>query len=77
MTRRKGEPETAAMPMERELQALIGHRLRARYAEVLAEPIPDKFLKLLEQLDTGEDDGVPLSSPQSAPATGAREEQRR
>ena len=39
------------MPMEQELQALIGTRLRARYAEILAEPIPDKFLNLLEQLD--------------------------
>lgn len=52
MTRRKSEDKTAAMPMERELQALIGHRLRARYAEVLAEPIPDKFLDLLDRLDS-------------------------
>jgi hypothetical protein len=51
MTRQKSDPETAAMPMERELQALIGTRLRARYAEILAEPIPDKFLNLLEKLD--------------------------
>jgi hypothetical protein len=65
------------MPMERELQAMIGHRLRARYAEVLAEPIPDKFLKLLEQLDRGDEEEMPLSSPHDPASATAREEQRR
>jgi hypothetical protein len=37
--------------MERDLQAMIGNRLRARYAEILAEPIPDKFLDLINRLD--------------------------
>ncbi len=51
MSTNKKDPGTAAMPADREMQALIGHRLRARYAEILAEPIPDRFLDLLEQLD--------------------------
>jgi hypothetical protein len=51
MMKQKSDEGASAMPMERELQALIGHRLRARYAEILSEPIPERFLDLLEQLD--------------------------
>jgi hypothetical protein len=63
------------MPMERELQALIGHRLRARYAEVLAEPIPDKFLDLLDQLDRPSGDEMDMSGIRAAALLGG--EQRR
>jgi hypothetical protein len=33
-----------------DLQALIGHQLRAVYHEVLNEPVPDRFVRLLEAL---------------------------
>ena len=33
------------------LQSLIGKQLRTLYDSVLAEPIPDKFVELLTQLD--------------------------
>ena len=51
------------MPMEREMQAMIGQRLRARYAEILAEPIPGKFLDLLDRLDQAELDRGVTASP--------------
>jgi hypothetical protein len=37
--------------LEPELQEQIGVQLRAVYDEVLNEPIPDRFLKLLEELE--------------------------
>ncbi len=37
--------------MEAELQAHIGRQLRAVYDEVAREPVPDRFLKLLEELE--------------------------
>ena len=33
-----------------EARGLIGHQLREEYRRVLAEPLPDKFTKLLEEL---------------------------
>jgi hypothetical protein len=33
-----------------DLQALIGQQLRAVYHEVLNEPVPDRFVRLLETL---------------------------
>jgi hypothetical protein len=35
-----------------DLQALIGQQLRAVYHEVLNEPVPDRFVRLLEELAT-------------------------
>ncbi len=37
--------------MDPELQAFIGRQLQATYDEVLNEPVPDRFLALLEQLE--------------------------
>jgi hypothetical protein len=36
--------------MEADLQAHIGRQLRAVYDEVVNEPVPDRFLELLEEL---------------------------
>jgi hypothetical protein len=38
--------------LDADLQAVIGHQLRAVYHEVLNEPVPDRFVRLLEQLAT-------------------------
>ena len=35
-------------------QALIGHHLKAVYSEIVEQPIPDQFLKLLEDLERKE-----------------------
>ena len=32
----------------------VGRKLKASYGELLREPIPDKFMQLLQQLDEGE-----------------------
>jgi hypothetical protein len=37
-----------------EAHGLIGHQLREEYRRVLAEPLPDKFTKLLEELARSE-----------------------
>jgi hypothetical protein len=37
--------------MEPELQAFIGRQLRQTYDEVLNEPVPDRFLELLKELE--------------------------
>jgi hypothetical protein len=39
-----------------DLQAMIGQQLRAVYHEILNEPVPDRFVKLLEELATKEAD---------------------
>lgn len=33
-----------------DLQALIGQQLRAVYHEILNEPVPDRFVRLLDEL---------------------------
>jgi hypothetical protein len=38
--------------LEADLQAVIGQQLRAVYHEILNEPVPDRFVRLLEQLAT-------------------------
>ena len=35
-------------------QALIGHQLKAVYSEIVEQPIPDEFLKLLDELERKE-----------------------
>jgi hypothetical protein len=37
--------------LESDLQAHIGRQLRAVYDEVVSEPVPEKFLRLLEELE--------------------------
>lgn len=38
--------------MEPELQDHIGRQLRAVYNEIVEEPVPDRFLKLLAELES-------------------------
>lgn len=35
-------------------QALIGHRLKAVYAEIVEQPVPERLLRLLEELERKE-----------------------
>ena len=43
---------TAALPPE--LQGQLGNRLRESYSELVKQPVPDKFLMLLEELKKSE-----------------------
>jgi hypothetical protein len=38
-------------PLGAELQAHIGRQLRAVYDEIAHQPVPDRFMKLLEELE--------------------------
>jgi hypothetical protein len=58
MSKRNEDRPTTVLPADRELQAMIGNRLRARYDEILAEPVPDRFLALLDELDRRAADGT-------------------
>lgn len=42
--------------IDRQIQAAIGRQLRMMYNDVASEPVPDKFLKLLDQLASKPDD---------------------
>ena len=45
-------PAGADVGLQPELQAFIGRQLLATFDEVLNEPIPDRILELLRQLET-------------------------
>ncbi len=40
--------------LDRSLQAQIGRQLRAIFADIAEEPVPDRFLELLEALEARE-----------------------
>lgn len=44
-------------PIPMELQGQIGQRLREAYNELIGEPVPDRFVQLLQQLKQREDQG--------------------
>jgi hypothetical protein len=49
MYRASGGARTGGRP---EVYEIIGRRLRNYYDEVAAQPVPERFLELLEQLDS-------------------------
>lgn len=53
MDRPNAEIETE-VKLDESAQALIGHHLQAVYREIVEQPIPDQFLKLLEDLERKE-----------------------
>jgi hypothetical protein len=44
--------------LEPDLQAHIGRQLRAVYEEVVNEEVPERFIRLLEELERKKADGV-------------------
>lgn len=49
------DPDTETeVKLDESAQALIGHHLKAVYSEIVEQPIPDHFLKLLEELERKE-----------------------
>jgi Anti-sigma factor NepR len=53
MDRPAADNETE-VKLDESAQALIGHHLKAVYSEIVEQPIPDQFLKLLEDLERKE-----------------------
>ena len=45
-------PQPMSVSLDGEVEAHIGGRLRAMYDSVLREPVPDRFMDLLRQLDS-------------------------
>jgi hypothetical protein len=56
-------PKPMSISLDSDVETHIGGRLRAMYDSVLREPVPDRFLDLLRQLDSKmggtPDDGLP------------------
>ena len=46
-------PDGAPRPGVTDVQAYIGRQLRAVYDDVVKQPIPDRFLALMKQLEEG------------------------
>jgi len=52
MTDSKPQPQKAAKGgLNSEIQARIGHQLRAMYDDVVRQGVPDRFAELIRQLD--------------------------
>jgi hypothetical protein len=51
---KQGETTTIQPPLPMELQGQIGQRLREAYNELISEPVPERFVQLLQQLNTRE-----------------------
>lgn len=49
MTQRKNDSE-----LDTDVQAHIGRQLKAGYVDILNQPVPDRFLELLAELDRRE-----------------------
>ncbi|GLK78536.1 NepR family anti-sigma factor [Methylopila turkensis] len=45
------ERKTAETEVDQDVQAHIGRQLRAGYVDILNQPVPDRFLELLAELD--------------------------
>jgi len=54
---KQGGSVTTQTPLPAELQGMIGQRLREAYIELINEPVPDRFVDLLQKLKQSEDQG--------------------
>lgn len=59
MTQRDAEPNGPDNRLDSDVQAHIGRQLRAGYVDILNQPVPDRFLELLAELDKREDNAGP------------------
>lgn len=51
---RDGQCDGPVPKLSGEVRSLLGKRLRAVYAALVREPVPERFLKLLEKLEATE-----------------------
>lgn len=54
---KRGDSSIMQTPLPVELQGQIGQRLREAYNELVSEPVPDRFILLLQQLKKTENQG--------------------
>jgi hypothetical protein len=63
MTQRNSDTQSAPdTRLDSDVQAHIGRQLRAGYVDILNQPVPDRFLELLAQLDQREEQSGPSST---------------
>ena len=48
---RNKKPNAKTAKLSRDVQARLGHQLRAVYDEVVSQGVPDRFTELLNQLE--------------------------
>jgi hypothetical protein len=53
---KRGDSDTMQAPLPVELQGQIGQRLREAYIELINEPVPDRFVALLQKLKQREEE---------------------
>jgi len=53
-SRNEIKPEDADVALDPRLEALIGAKLRSFYDTLASEPVPDRIVELLRQLDAKE-----------------------
>ncbi|MBS0269635.1 MAG: hypothetical protein JSS54_11730 [Proteobacteria bacterium] len=53
---KRGDSATMQAPLPVELQGQIGQRLREAYIELINEPVPDRFVVLLQKLKQREEE---------------------
>jgi hypothetical protein len=52
--RKSQDTEVPRGMLERTLQAQLGRQLRSIYADIASEPVPERFIKLLQELEARE-----------------------
>ena len=55
----KEPPDTKSPALEPRVQAHLGDQLRRFYADMLAEPVPDRLKALLDELERVEPPNIP------------------
>ncbi|HET6389034.1 NepR family anti-sigma factor [Hyphomicrobium sp.] len=53
---KRGDSAVMQAPLPVELQGQIGQRLREAYVELINEPVPDRFVELLQKLKQREEE---------------------
>lgn len=49
------EAMTPPVPVDRKIQTHLGRTLKASYEELIRQPVPDRFIELLKELEAQED----------------------
>lgn len=68
---KKDKPDVRREPpaLDANIQRHIGRHLRAMFEEVASQPVPDRFLDLLDQLESKTEPGAQPGSTESVELT--------
>jgi hypothetical protein len=68
---RRRQPKAGAS-VQMQVQDHIGRQLRAVYDDLLSQPVPDRFLELLDQLDKGQTADLEVPPPDESRAKSTK-----